>query len=786
MRFLVLAILLAAGPQDSVRSQVEALLQRVERLAGADLARETDPGALAASLGHDPGKIFEFVRDLDFHPYSGVLRGARGTLLAASGNDTDRCLLLRDLLERAPAKPAVRFAFAEIHEEQASALVARAFEAAPCPPGARLARTPVEKRPAVAVPKEALEALRRTGAAYAADRESLEAALAGASVALTGVEADGVAARAKALRSHVWLQVQREGRWIDLDPSFDGAAAGWAPVPAAQTSDAIPAGAHHTVGVRLVLERLNGNATDVETIYEGRRPSADLAGEALNVSLLPMGFDVDKFSAPLLRQAPSFQKFQAVVAWGPQEEYARVFDGQGRVFQSKDGKFGGDFGEAAGGRILGAFGRKPGALSALRLEFETVSPGEKPRIETRVLLDRISPASRAKGNPSLDAAWSDDVRFRIALFQSWTLWVGAGPVNDVFVLQRLAGVLVGEAGLPRKILDLGEGKVKTKASELADRIDTLPLPLVELWKHAMTMAQGEFEPGTGLLFPGRPSLLSWKEALRPDDKGNLSWRGGVDLLHAPVGAVAKDPAAAARARFTFGLMLSEEESALMGGGPAPVWSAAEVFRKAREAGIAPVVLRGKVEGATVPDSAAARLRGELEAGNVLVIPREPVEIGGRKSTAWWRVDPATGDCLGIGDTGEGQAASEGVLILTKISVPMVKRCMKFVVCLNHGVVSGKSMQDAGRECMTEFAKDFVKDTFNNAFNQFVKKPINDSLENSMKGMDPRALDLWKKANKAKEYYDKAKKGHETMTSGSLSDRVQLLLGLGIEVAGKLR
>ena len=378
------------------------------------------------------------------------------------------------------------------------------------------------------------------------------------------------------------------------------------------------------------------------------------------------------------------------------------------------------------------------------------------------------------------------MRFRIALFQSWTFWIGAGPVTDAYVLQRLAGVLVGEGSFPRRILDLRDGKLKGKASELAGQIDALPPGLVDLWKHSMTLAQGEFEPGTGLLYADRPSLLAWKETLRPGGKGELSWRGGVDLLHAPVGAVAKDPAAAARARFTFGLLLSEEESALMHGGSTPVWSAAEVFRKAREAGIPAVVLKGKAEGAVLPEAAAVRVRADLESGHVLVIPREPVEIGGRKSTAWWRIDPATGACLGVGDTGEGQATTEGVLILEKISIPMVKRCMKFVVCLNHGIISGKSMQDAGRECMTEFAKDFVKDTAKNGFNQFVKKPINSKLEDSMKGMSPKALDLWKKANKGYEYYDKAKKGHETMTSRSLADRVQLLLGLGIEVAGKLR
>src|SRR5690349_2303283 len=57
-------------------------------------AQDHSPGApagdpvtdLAESLGHDPQAIFRWVQqEIRYEPYLGVLRGARGTLLARAG-----------------------------------------------------------------------------------------------------------------------------------------------------------------------------------------------------------------------------------------------------------------------------------------------------------------------------------------------------------------------------------------------------------------------------------------------------------------------------------------------------------------------------------------------------------------------------------------------------------------------------------------------------------------------------------------------------------------------------
>jgi hypothetical protein len=784
-----------------LRAEIERLQKKIELLAGEEVRRETEPGVLAAFLGHDPEKIFAVVRGLDFHPYRGALRGAQGTLLAGAGNDADRCLLLQDLLERAPVKPNLRFAFGELTAEQGGALAARALRSVPARSSALpatddglLAKVGETEESLAAAGEVALKSasahLRRVSRGFAADRASVGSALKEAGVALSGLEADRVTSRAVALRDHVWLQVERAGKWIDLDPSFPDAVAGWAPVPAARTAPALPPGIFHRVGLRLVVERRSGAALETEVIYSGTRNTAEMAGRAIHVTVMPSGFDVARFSQSLEAQAEKFERFQPVVTLGGSRENARVFDIHGQVFQSKDGKFGADSGAVVGTRVFGGLSKKPPtSFSAIRLEIETISPGEPARTAVRSLLDRLRPGSREAGKPDWDAAWQDEIRFRVALFQAWSIWPATGMLNDAFLVERLATLLARHGGIPALLLDHVEKKRAVSAAEVGERMDPLPLGLIGMAQSALLLSQGELDPGEGLVFAERPSILIWKEAIAPGKKNEVTWRGGVDLALAPLGIIAKNPAEAARARFAYGLLLTEGESSLMEEGKGSVVSAAVRFRRAREANVPLRVLRGEVKGVTLDPRTELLVAGELRTGRVVVIPKEPVGSGGARGTAWWRVDPESGECLGVGDTGEGQAVSEGVLILDNISIPMVERCMKFVICLNVGVgMGGASMQDAGRECMVEFMKDFVKDTLDNAIKEFIPQKFRDpaahyekeaarTAENMMKDtVDP---EYWALYQKAKKCYGATK---ELQELGGLRKRVEMLLKFGHEIA----
>ncbi len=60
--------------------------------------------------------------------------------------------------------------------------------------------------------------------------------------------------------------------------------------------------------------------------------------------------------------------------------------------------------------------------------------------------------------------------------------------------------------------------------------------------------------------------------------------------------------------------------------------------------------------------ARASLRQDLAAGYVVVAPNRPVMLAGRPVIGWWRVDPTTGQSLGVDDRGWGQDIVEYAFI----------------------------------------------------------------------------------------------------------------------------
>ena len=98
--------------------------------------------SLARSLEYDPLAAFSFVRDhIRYEPYTGILRGAHGTLAARAGNAFDRSLLLAALLDEMLVE--YEFARAALDETAVDAVMTAALAATQRtldddPPGARI------------------------------------------------------------------------------------------------------------------------------------------------------------------------------------------------------------------------------------------------------------------------------------------------------------------------------------------------------------------------------------------------------------------------------------------------------------------------------------------------------------------------------------------------------------------------------------------------------------------------------------------------------------------------
>ncbi len=231
---------------------------------------EWSVAALAESLQYDPKAAFAFVRDrIAFDPYPGVLRGAAGTLAARAGNAYDRALLLGALLD-AMLVPH-RYAFADLPDEAAAAVLARATQ----PPTAPLATPGISLT--TTIDPVALE--RRARRDYARLRSALGDAI---DDTPSGVPQDA----ADAVRQHAWVQALVGSEWQDLDPTFPDAAAGSPIVPAASTADAMPAEALQGVDIRVVAGTLSDGVLSDQVVLD-RHFDAATAASSTDLPVLP-------------------------------------------------------------------------------------------------------------------------------------------------------------------------------------------------------------------------------------------------------------------------------------------------------------------------------------------------------------------------------------------------------------------------------------------------------------------------------------------------------------------
>jgi hypothetical protein len=145
-------------------------------------------------------------------------------------------------------------------------------------------------------------------------------------------------------------------------------------------------------------------------------------------------------------------------------------------------------------------------------------------------------------------------------------------------------------------------------------------------------------------------------------------REGIDIVANGVGVRPTSRLLPQYARVLQGITDTNAEAIVMGG--SPLGNAGVVL------GATPnkdhwVLLRGPndIVSADLRWSTEFRRRvtESLSAGRVVVAPRQAEAPA---DSAFWAVDPATGDTLGVGDLGWGQATAEYVLVAGLIGVSM--------------------------------------------------------------------------------------------------------------------
>lgn len=638
-------------PRPELQQRLDDALELIAALERSVPKPTLDLNDLAFEFDFDyQTAIDELVPRLRFEPYLGVLRGPEGTLAAGGGNAWDQSLLLAALIKSIGGDAQV--VGGTITSADATRLLARAFEpVAVVDPNA--AMTPLlgplrERDPELATGLES----RLRSAADPAARRALEQQTAtlteqlGKALAQAGIElapprqADALVAQLAA--DYAWVR-WRSGPgqdWQELHPAFGALDA-----PTAEATrylaDEVPPELLHRIGVRLFIERQGGGSERFERIPimdEFLRPAANLTRGTLTLGVGPLGGNLETdqvFAAPLLNGRPpaGAMAFSALGLTARAEDAA---SSMAALFATVGNRMAGVAGQ------LGGLGADPEQateaqprLTGVLLQTRVLGPNGTASVSERRLVD-------LRDRP--------DAPFPDAASSYMVIDVHLGRNDPQLLFHR----------------QLDEQRAALRGS----------LPLLAWARRATSLDEIRREPALREL--GEPSWLDFQRyadamlplpdagraALRPGPlvaarRASFDAKGAVrylsDILHNPVTVLTRDDDGsvlrANRLALAQGVRETLLESALMG--VAEGWSTRVPKRIVRD----PAALDRDAAIQAWPLQAREQARQDLDAGYVLATTdaTEP---------HWWRIDPATGQTLGMGMHGGQEMAEYIVMVLS--------------------------------------------------------------------------------------------------------------------------
>lgn len=653
-----------------------------------DLPRaEFDPAALVDVLGGDPQELFQWVRDRTWWaPYRGLLRGSKGVMLDRVGSNLDRAVLLGDLLRR--AGHTVRLAHAELSEDRARELLGKVR---PIP---EQRRSPIAAKPVSADRQRAIESFlpgrektlqqriadskRRSTEGGALVRSQADQLLATVRGGATRNDADNGAAIA-ALQDHWWVEREQDGNWVAMDVLLADAGIGDALTAASSTSEwkaadaapSIPETDWHTVGIRVVVERYESGSTSESTVLESLLRPAETLEQPIVLRHMPKPWPdaIPEENPNALRNAAL-----AVKEWVPFLQIGTDVVAQHGFANSGDLKANpfDPIGGSGGGGLFGGFGSALGGGEAVEsyasaewIDYEIRVPGKPNQHLRRTVFDLLGPARRSERatGVKLDSAPTSLERFD-ALSSYTDILLQPCDFTSEFVAHLMtASIIANQAAFKELSQEQDGAKAKSLAFTILGRIAMWgPLPDLVLWRSALGSQPRDW-------FIDRPNVLNYRVSLPLAGADQVTVRELIDIASNPTGVRRDVGKKSFKVRVEQGVADTVAEMLALGDDLRMADNTASVFAMAG----APGTLIGAHDASAVkaldwPADTVARISDDVDAGFMAVVPNQPVLLADRQRVGWWRVNPASGETIGVMDTGYHAAMTEEEITRSRVGM----------------------------------------------------------------------------------------------------------------------
>ncbi|MGH9408792.1 MAG: transglutaminase domain-containing protein [Vicinamibacterales bacterium] len=686
-------------------------LNAVQVDAAALPATATDPAAKAAALGGSVDAVFAFVRDqVRDEVYAGVLRGARGTLLAGAGNASDKSLLLASLL-RARGLP-VRFVRGHLAADRAAAIVDQMFDSV-AKPGRLTVPPPQPGDP------PARAAARALVDGWNVNADEVQSVLRRDGVSLGQNPPTPRSTLVAEASDHTWIEVQQRDSWTALDPTFRDAKLGQAFAPADARSNDLPAALAHIITIRIVADERTGSTITSHDVLRYRDSAAALNGTlvVLNtpIAVAPTGWTATPF-----------------IQIGDRLFSGRPFTANG-VIKKSIGK------SVTNGlsAVAEAFGSTPapapaqGDLAAVWIVVDFQTPDGHTETVRRAMLDRIGPAARVSHQEGAAALAPIALRDNrpVALVGLYACEFSTGGFPAGFAAAQLASTvpalraaapLAAAVASGRQLADAERPRVDGLVSALPSLLHASALAFYRASQASLELVRGKASADVWFYDAAPRLVITSLEVVPAPDGKTARLESSIDLRRNDMRVVsaAADGSQVVWANVLRGVLDGALEQTFFGdraSATSPLVrgvSTVAVFDEARAANARRLAVRAPdlLAPLHLPDVARARMQAALDDGRTaLVTPDRALPVHGEPHVGWWQIDLATGETLGVLETGLHQDLEEDEEIVTTVSTAWTGPApvaSVWSIETTHGAIVATS-EEAG---LAAFGEELAKET----------------------------------------------------------------------------
>ena len=697
------------------REQLDRLYAGLDVIGGKMDRSLFEIDALSERLGSDPAAIFRFVRDeIRYEPYTGVLRGALGALLCRAGNSLDRSLLLAALMQKAGFQ--VQIAGGQLTAQQAAVLVGRVFE--PLKPLPNAVPSIAELAPELGRatggdPAQLLRSAKELQDYGEKQKKDLigyadnESSLLSTQLSQAGIDGGVISPGGQLLaeaREHYWVQYQNSGgQWVDLDSAFRDAPPGKAMTSATNTFDpnVVPDELYHHLRITLTLRTAqvvdgHDDSTDDIVLLDQELRVAEQQGKDIVVVNSPVPALNDTNPGVNVAEALAATKgYQTALQVGDQVIPGKYFDLDGKVSDTLGGPVGDVVTNAGGiGRRVGGLGggmnsvfggggssaANPTRIVGVWADYKITSPGVGGEVRSydyrRDIVAPVQITAWSASNP--DSPQQVPTKFDKPRLRQNLFWFAkVMPVTGAIVVDYPGYLAIKSFSANRAVIDrLAKAAYLAQPGDPAGSSIRPPMSNLLLAEGVtkLTNVLGATRFPTLKSYFAQPGLVAYETAIDGESKrikrgydivafaprivGNAANTSGENRqsatsLHLLTGILAT------RYEWMLATAASDASTARL-----PTLNATRIFTAAGAQGVPVVVLRPGVDGlkklaaTSVPESVKAELSATLTAGDDVVMPVRPVALDGRQQIAWWRLQPASGQIIGVMPGGRGQGLTE--------------------------------------------------------------------------------------------------------------------------------